>query len=59
MSARTRVIGITFLLLLFFGAIVVDVLNWPNLVYGIPVIGLELAFFGSLFIDLIFDKANC
>jgi hypothetical protein len=59
MSTRTIIIGISFLLVLFFGAIVVDVLNWPNFIYGIPVIGLEIAFFISITFDAFLDTENC
>jgi len=59
MSDITKLIGILFLIVLFFGAIIVDVLNWTTLVYGIPVIGLEMAFFISAFFDAISDKVNC
>jgi hypothetical protein len=58
MSLVTKIIGATFLLVLFFGAIVLDILNWPTLVYGIPVIGLEVVFFISLMRDLILDTVN-
>ena len=55
----TKIIGIAFICALFFGAIIVDLLDWPNLVYGIPVIGLEIAFFVSLIRDAIHDAERC
>ena len=48
----TKIIGIAFLLTLVLLAIIVDVFNWHHLVYGIPVILLELMFFVSLGDDL-------
>jgi hypothetical protein len=53
MTIVTKMIGIGFLCTLFFGAIIVDTLDWPSLVYGLPVIGLEIAFFGSVVRDAV------
>jgi hypothetical protein len=58
MTDRTKLIGIVFLLFLFIGAIIVDLLNWPNLIHGIPAIGLEIAFFVSVFADAISEKSH-
>jgi hypothetical protein len=59
MSIRTQLIGIAFICFLFFGAIIVDVLNWPNWLFGIPAILLEFALCGSAGFDLIYNNENC
>jgi hypothetical protein len=59
MTTLTKLIGIAFICYLFFGAIVVDVFNWSNLIYGIPVIVLEIAFCISFIRDEILDVEYC
>ena len=51
MSARTKGIGIAFLVVLIVLSIIVDLLDWSTWVIGAPAIILEIAFFISVAAD--------
>ncbi len=56
MTTITKILGVSFLLTFIFGAIIIDLLNWPNIVYAVPVIGLEIVFFVSLIRDAALEE---
>ena len=58
MTTLTKKLGIGFLSAWIIGAVLVDTINLPTPIYAILVVGLEIAFFVSLFVDLAHKAEN-